>query len=114
MLTKDPLRYDRLFELERFAEAVRVLCEHAEVVHLVLGQVGDAVGGDVGAARARLRPEAAVRFALFDHVSLDGRAPIVGRRLPVDGEHVARDAHYADRAFGGTRLACRTHARDVL
>jgi len=81
--TEDSPRYDRFVEFERFTEAVRRLGDDAEVVDLVLGEVGDAERRHVRRADPDLRPVTAARLALLDDVSLDRIPTVVERRRPV-------------------------------
>jgi len=78
--TEDTSRHDRLVELKRFAEAVRRLGDHSEVVHLVLGQVGDTEGGHVRRTDADLCPVTTTRFPFLNDVPFDRVATVVERR----------------------------------
>lgn len=65
-------------------------------------------------AAAGRRPVAAVSLALLDDVALDGRAAVVRRRAPVDGQHVARHPDDADRTHACARRTCARYGVGVL
>ena len=106
--TENPLWNDWFVELQSHAESVGVLGQDAEIVKLVLREPGDAVRAHVGRAVPHVHPLTPVRFPLLYHVALDGRSAIVNRRLPMDRQHVARDADDAD---GTLRSRGRTWGR---